>query len=80
MDIGIDFRVGADGEAHVRHFGCAAPAEENGVIGEFEVDHAILGVGAGDFSGLHAVVDEDVVQNFDVALEVVELDAVFGGV
>ncbi len=80
MNIGVDFRIGADGETHVRHFGCAAPAEEDGVVGEFEINHASLGVGADDFAGLHAVVDEDVVENFDITLEVVELNAVVGSV
>ena len=80
MNVRIDFGVGSDGEAHVGHFGCAAPCEEDGVVGEFEFHSAIFILRAEQVAGLHAVVDEEVVENLHIAFVMADLDAVVGGV
>ena len=80
MDVRFDLVVGADAEAHVGHFGCAAPCEEDGVVGEFEFHGAVLVLGAEHVASLHAVVDEEVVENLHVAFMMADLDAVVGGV
>ena len=80
MDVRFNLVVGADAEAHVGHFGCAAPCEEDGVVGEFEFHSAVFILRAEQVARLHAVVDEEVVENLHIAFVMADLDAVVGGV